>query len=144
MFSLSDTLKTVFKKRKRVGRGEGSNRGKNSGKGHKGQIKRAGKSPVTFEGGRKSLVRRTPKLRGFKQIQQSKNKRQQAEVTLNAISNYYVKGEEVTLENLIERGVVGPKIKFARIIKKGELVEGVKLVENDNIYLTKGVKDLIK
>jgi len=53
------------KKRKRVGRGEGSGAGGTCGRGHKGQKCRSGaKIPVWFEGGQMPLQRRLPK-RGF-------------------------------------------------------------------------------
>ncbi len=51
--------------RKRVGRGPGSGLGKTSGKGHKGQKARAGKTVNPgFEGGQMPMFRRMPK-RGF-------------------------------------------------------------------------------
>ena len=51
--------------RKRVGRGPGSGLGKTSGKGHKGQKARAGKTVNPgFEGGQMPMHRRMPK-RGF-------------------------------------------------------------------------------
>jgi large subunit ribosomal protein L15 len=54
------------KRRKRIGRGEGSGHGGTSTKGHKGQKARAGASiPVWFEGGQMPLQRRLPKG-GFK------------------------------------------------------------------------------
>lgn len=54
------------KTRKRVGRGEGSGLGKQSGKGHKGQKARGtGKVARGFEGGQMPLQRRLPKF-GFK------------------------------------------------------------------------------
>ncbi len=47
------------KKRKRVGRGEGSGHGKTSGRGHKGQKARSGSSlKPGFEGGQMPLHRR--------------------------------------------------------------------------------------
>lgn len=50
---------------KRVGRGIGSGLGKTSGRGHKGQKARTGRSPrLGFEGGQTPLRLRTPK-RGF-------------------------------------------------------------------------------
>lgn len=56
------------KKRKRIGRGEGSGYGGTSGKGHKGARSRAGfKSRAGFEGGQTPLQRRLPK-RGFTNI----------------------------------------------------------------------------
>lgn len=53
------------KKRKRVGRGEGSGHGGTSTRGHKGQKARSGGfHKLGFEGGQMPLIRRLPK-RGF-------------------------------------------------------------------------------
>ncbi len=53
------------KKRKRVGRGQGSGHGKTACRGHKGQKSRSGGGPRPgFEGGQMPLQRRLPK-RGF-------------------------------------------------------------------------------
>jgi large subunit ribosomal protein L15 len=51
--------------RKRVGRGEGSGKGKTAGRGTKGTRAR-GEVHTFFEGGQMPLVRRVPKLKGFK------------------------------------------------------------------------------
>lgn len=52
-------------RKKRLGRGEASGKGKTSGKGGKGQTARTGgKIPARFEGGQMPLYRRVPKL-GF-------------------------------------------------------------------------------
>lgn len=54
------------KKRKRIGRGQGSTRGGTSTRGHKGAKSRSGfKNKKGFEGGQMPLQRRIPK-RGFK------------------------------------------------------------------------------
>ncbi len=56
------------KPRKRIGRGPGSGLGKTCGKGHKGQLSRAGSlPPITKEGGQMPLFRRLPK-RGFNNV----------------------------------------------------------------------------
>lgn len=53
-------------RRRRVGRGLGSGRGKTAGKGMKGQKSRAGGGvPPYFEGGQLPLVRKLPYRRGF-------------------------------------------------------------------------------
>lgn len=52
-------------RRKRVGRGEGSGKGKTAGRGTKG-TKARGKVSAFFEGGQMPLTRRVPKLKGFK------------------------------------------------------------------------------
>lgn len=55
----------AVKKKRRVGRGIGSSKGKTSGRGHKGQKARAGGSvPLTFEGGQTRFFKLLPK-RGF-------------------------------------------------------------------------------
>jgi large subunit ribosomal protein L15 len=51
--------------RKRVGRGDASGTGTSAGRGRKGQNKRESVRPG-FEGGQSPMVRRLPRLRGFK------------------------------------------------------------------------------
>ena len=55
------------KRRKRVGRGIGSRRGKTSTRGVKGQLARHNQMPDHFEGGQNPIQRRIPK-RGFVNI----------------------------------------------------------------------------
>ena len=58
--------KGSVKKRKRIGRGEGSGSGDTAGRGHKGQKSRSGYSRrLGHEGGQMPLYRRLPKF-GFK------------------------------------------------------------------------------
>jgi large subunit ribosomal protein L15 len=52
------------KRKQRVGRGDGSGRGKTAGRGTKG-TKARGEVPIGFEGGQMPLIRRVPKLKGF-------------------------------------------------------------------------------
>ena len=61
---MNELIKTNIKK-KRLGRGIGSGKGKTSGRGHKGQKSRSGVAIKSFEGGQMPLYRRLPK-RGFK------------------------------------------------------------------------------
>jgi len=64
----------AIKKKRRIGRGIGSSKGKTSGRGHKGQKARAGGSiPLTFEGGQTRFFKLLPK-RGFT------NKRHKADI----------------------------------------------------------------
>ncbi len=138
MFGLNN-LKKIVKRRKRVGRGEGSNRGKNSGKGHKGQTKR-GHVRIGFEGGQKPLIRRLPKVRGFK----SYDRKNKATLTLSALDKKFSKGEEVSMATLLEKGLITKLIKKVRIVNTGTLSNPLKFKEEDSIYLTKGVKGIIK
>jgi large subunit ribosomal protein L15 len=140
MFHTSDSPKIVFQKRKRVGRGNGSNRGKNSGLGHKGQVKRAGKMPVFFEGGRKSLVRRSPKFKGFKQPEA----KQLASIPSSHIAKVYAEGGVLSLATLLEKGAIGSKIKTVRIYKTSDDMLPVSFQNDPAVHLTKGVIALIK
>ena len=57
------------KTRKRVGRGIAAGQGKTAGRGTKGQGARTGsKHTAMFMGGQGTIVRRTPKARGFKSL----------------------------------------------------------------------------
>jgi large subunit ribosomal protein L15 len=104
------------KKRKRVGRGDGSGHGKTSGRGHKGQGARSGGNVQPgFEGGQMPLQRRLPK-RGFHnpfRIEMSVVNLSQLE-TLPA-------GTEVTPETLLSHGYIGGKNRRVKILGDGEL-----------------------
>ena len=64
---LHEITQKVGKKSKRIGRGIGSGRGKTAGRGTKGQNSRTGGGVRPgFEGGQTPLIRRIPKLKGFK------------------------------------------------------------------------------
>lgn len=62
---INNYLTTIVKKRKIVGRGIGSGRGKTCGRGGKGQTARTGSGPrLGFEGGQTPIFRRFPKRGG--------------------------------------------------------------------------------
>ncbi len=84
----------------RVGRGEGS-KGKTSGRGMKGTKARYQVRPG-FEGGQLPLYMRLPKLRGFR----SPFKKQYQVVNLNAFSELFPKGGEITVDDLVKGGAV--------------------------------------
>ena len=92
----------AYKKRTRVGRGEGSGKGKTSGRGTKGQLSRgSGKVPVGFEGGQMPLHRRLPK-RGFKNI----FSKEYTEVRLDVLAARFSEGETVDAAILKDRNVI--------------------------------------
>lgn len=132
--------KTTTTNRKRVGRGQGSNRGKNSGKGNKGQVKRAGKMPVGFEGGNNSLMKRIPKSKGFKVRD---NNKQAISLTLGRINTAFESKEIVSLDTLKVKGIIDSKTKKVRIVKTGEYTKQLTFEESEFLYLTKGVRDVI-
>jgi large subunit ribosomal protein L15 len=69
MFTLSNLKRpATYKRKKRLGKGQGSGSGHQAGRGNKGNKARAGGNiPARFEGGQMPLQRRLPK-RGFKNI----------------------------------------------------------------------------
>ncbi|MBV8802779.1 MAG: 50S ribosomal protein L15 [Gammaproteobacteria bacterium] len=103
------------KKSKRVGRGIGSGKGKTCGKGHKGQIARAGGfHKVGFEGGQMPLQRRIPKS-GFR----SQKALLRQEVRLSDLNK--IKGDVVDLLSLKENGLITANVKFVKVILAGDI-----------------------
>jgi large subunit ribosomal protein L15 len=104
------------KKRKRVGRGDGSGHGKTSGRGHKGQGARSGGNVQPgFEGGQMPLQRRLPK-RGF----HNPFRIEMSVVNLGQLESLPV-GTEVTPETLSEQGLVSGKNRRIKILGDGTL-----------------------
>jgi large subunit ribosomal protein L15 len=104
------------KKRKRVGRGDGSGHGKTSGRGHKGQGARSGGNVQPgFEGGQMPLQRRLPK-RGF-------HNPFRVEVSVVNIEQLesFPSGSEVTPELLLQHGLIGGKNRRVKILGDGAL-----------------------
>ncbi len=101
---------------KRLGRGVGSQLGKTSGKGHKGAKARSGggKRPG-FEGGQMPLTRRIPK-RGFTNIYA----KEYAIVNVGAL-NVFDDGATVSVEALMEKGLVKKTLDGVKILGGGEL-----------------------
>jgi large subunit ribosomal protein L15 len=91
-------------KRKRIiGRGQGSGRGTTAGKGNKGQKSRSGgKTYVGFEGGQMPLYRRLAQ-RGFSNYPFRKEVQI---VNLGDIEKRYEASETVDLESLIKKGLI--------------------------------------
>ncbi|MFW5650819.1 MAG: 50S ribosomal protein L15 [Acetivibrio ethanolgignens] len=101
----------------RRGRGHGSGNGKTAGKGHKGQKARSGAPRPGFEGGQMPLYRRLPK-RGFtcpssKEI-----------VGINVdVLNRFEDGAEVTIDSLLETGIIKNPKDGIKILGNGELTK---------------------
>jgi large subunit ribosomal protein L15 len=109
------------KKRMRVGRGIGSGKGKQAGRGGKGQTARSGVRIKGFEGGQMPLHRRLPK-RGFNNI----FKLDFAEINLDrlqeAIDAKLVDIKEtITAESLVKTGVLRRAKDGLRLLGRGEL-----------------------
>ena len=98
----------------RRGRGHGSGNGKTAGKGHKA---RSGAPRPGFEGGQMPLYRRIPK-RGFT----NRNSKVIVGINLSALE-VFENGTTVTVETLIEKGIVKNPKDGVKILGNGELTK---------------------
>jgi large subunit ribosomal protein L15 len=104
------------KKKKRVGRGDGSGHGGTAGKGSKGQNARSGHSVrPSFEGGQMPLSRRLPKI-GFK----NPMRRIIATVNIDQLKRF-PEGSVVDRETLLAMGLVKRKADGIKVLGNGEI-----------------------
>ena len=108
----------------RRGRGHGSGNGKTAGKGHKGQKARSGAPRPGFEGGQMPLYRRLPK-RGFK----NRNTKEIVGINLGALERFE-DGSTVSVQTLIESGVVKNPRDGVKILGNGELTKKLNVQAN--------------
>tara|TARA_B100000378_G_scaffold124035_1_gene100118 strand:+ start:151 stop:609 length:459 start_codon:yes stop_codon:yes gene_type:complete len=117
-------IKIKTKKKKRLGRGIGSTKGKTSGRGHKGQKSRSGVAIKSFEGGQMPLYRRLPK-RGFRTF---KNKKNIAKINLSKIQEILDKridfsNGKVNLLSLQKVNLLNKKYKKLKLLGSGDIKE---------------------
>lgn len=108
----------------RVGRGHGSGNGKTAGKGHKGQKARSGAPRPGFEGGQMPLYRRLPK-RGFT----NRNTKDIVSINITEL-NRFEDGAVVTIETLVENGVIKNSKDGVKILGNGELTKKLTVKAN--------------
>ena len=108
--------KGAKKRKKIVGRGNGSGHGKTACRGNKGQRSRSGGGVRRgFEGGQMPLYRRVPK-RGFT----SRSKENISVINIEKL-NCFKDGSVVNLESLMEKGMLKSQNVLAKILGMGEL-----------------------
>ena len=109
------------KDRMRVGRGIGSGKGKQSGRGGKGQTARSGVRIQGFEGGQMPLHRRLPK-RGFNApFSTDYNEVNLGRLQQAVEAGKLDAGKPVTIEALIAAGVCAKARDGVKILGNGEL-----------------------
>lgn len=125
------------KKRKRLGRGNGSGHGTTSGRGTKGQLARSGgKTRVGFEGGQMPLQRRLPYLKGFK------NTRKKIDNIINVWQLEKFKNDSVIDYNLLEKnGLIMKKSGPVKVLGSGKLTKKITVKAN---YFSKNATVKIK
>ena len=108
------SLKRAYR---RVGRGQSSSRGKQSGRGGKGQTARAGHK---VRPALRDIIKKIPKRRGY-----GKNrgrtvwamKPRPITVTLAQIEAIFEAGAEITPKTIVERGILAYKKKHTPMVK---------------------------
>ena len=118
----------------RRGRGHGSGNGKTAGKGHKGQKARSGAPRPGFEGGQMPLYRRLPK-RGFK----CRNSKEIIGINVSVLE-CFENDSVVTIESLLEAGIVKNTRDGVKILGNGELTK--KLTVQANAFSASAVEKI--
>ncbi len=108
----------------RRGRGHGSGNGKTAGKGHKGQKARSGAPRIGFEGGQMPLYRRLPK-RGFT----NRNTKEIVAINISELERFR-SGSNVTIEKMMEVGLVKDPKDGVKILGNGELTKKLNVKAN--------------
>ncbi len=137
--NLLDLEKATVKRKKRVGLGHGSGRGKTSGRGTKG-LKARGKVALDFEGGNLPLIKRMPFLRGKGRNKPLKGKPAVINVGL---LNEFAKSETVDVETLTKHKLVASDIakqNGVKILGDGDLTVAL----NVKVPVSKGAAEKIK
>ncbi|MBI49360.1 MAG: 50S ribosomal protein L15 [Crocinitomicaceae bacterium] len=120
--------KGSIKKRKRVGRGEGSGHGGTSARGHKGAKSRSGySSKIGFEGGQMPLQRRVPKF-GFT----SPNRVEYKGVNLDTLQELVdkIKKNTIVPQDFIDNGLANKK-DLIKVLGRGELKAKVEVTAHN-------------
>ena len=115
------------KKRKRIGRGEGSGHGGTATKGMNGQLSRSGaKKKIWFEGGQMPLQRRVPKF-GFTNIFKKEFQIINVDSIQKLAEKDKIKNVVLNAEELKKLGLIDSVKKPVKILGNGELKAKVQL-----------------
>lgn len=136
---LNKLPKITGQKKRIIGRGHGSGRGKTAGRGTKGQ-KARGKIKQTFEGGALPLIKRLPFMRG-----KSRNKsfRKKALVINVKVLNLLPKDSVVDVDLLVKHKIVEKEEALlfgVKILGEGEL----KIPLTVKLLVSKGAREKIE
>lgn len=126
-------------KKKIVGRGTSSGKGRTAGRGHDGNKQRAGGTILLgFEGGQMALVRRLPKF-GFSN---EPHRRDVEVITLRSLELIADKLQEISIPNLKNAKVVSKQAKFVKIIGNGNFTKKVTICAD--VEISKAAAEKIK
>ena len=135
---LNNLCSVANKKKKVLGRGIGSGKGKTSGRGHKGQKARASGGVKGFEGGQTPIYRRLPK-HGFKHHETIVQEILTTDTICSLIESGKL-GTEITKQELIDKDIISKNSVVKLLAGKKEVkvpfkVELEKASENVKKYL---------
>ena len=144
MATLNQLKRTGKRTYRRVGRGQGSKRGKQSGRGGKGQTARAG---AKMRPEWRDIIKKLPKRRGY-----GKNRGRTVDGTkpdalalsIDRVEEFFKDGEIISHKTLIERGILGRKPVPVKIVGGEEAsfsrkvtVQGVKVSASARVLIEK-------
>jgi large subunit ribosomal protein L15 len=114
--------------RKRIGRGLGSGKGRYSGRGIKGQKARSGSHKMRpgFEGGQMPVYMRLGKLRGpysKDAMPMGPHRTSTVPVNLSVLERKFEDGDDVSLEALVEKGIIKNTRTDVKVLGNGELTK---------------------
>lgn len=134
--------KTVDTAKKRMGRGLGSGKGKTGGRGQKGQ-KARGKIPAANVGGGLILYKKLPYRRGWSRRGGNPARTPKPVIVKLSELNIYKANETVTVQSLVEKGIVADKEvakKGVKVLSAGELTTAITV----QLPVSENVKNLIE
>jgi len=123
--TLQDLKSNVKSRKKRVGRGNGSKKGTYATRGMNGQNSRSGGGVRPgFEGGQTPFLRKTPKSKGFKNIN-----RVEFQIVNTGSLNVFNDGDIVNLESLLEKNILRKKDQPVKLLSgKGTLAKKLEII----------------
>ncbi len=125
---------------KRIGRG--GKRGKTSGRGHKGQLARAGNSTRPEM---RDIIKKLPKLRGHgvnRADVVNAERKLAVPVNLNMLERHFAAGATVSPASIVAAGIIkakGKKNPLVKILGQGELTKKI-TVQNCTVSATAKAK----
>ena len=123
------------RKAKRIGRG--GKRGTYSGRGMKGQGSRAG---TRFQPRVRELLKRYPKLRGYKRTDGTKT----VSFNVAVLEKHFTKGDTVTPAALVEKhllGTIRKRVPRVKILGGGEITKALQI---ENLQVSSSAKEKIE
>ena len=138
--TLLNNITQVKIKKRRIGRGIGSGKGKTSGRGVKGQKSRSGVAIKSFEGGQMPLFRRLPK-RGFNPLKKDPIAVLNLDKIQNLLETKRINSDtKIDLNFLKKTKIVGKNFKKIKILGSGEIKTKIEINAD---FVSKSAKEKI-